>query len=446
MDNVTDTDLLERYYRNSDTRALEAFLARHIDYMHGQARYLVGHADKDDIVQASIIRLMDASPNGNRVTNPLGWWRSMLASSAIDHIRSVERRKRRENTFIQDLNDLPHDIEAEAIRAQLLEQVRLKIDQLNQDTCDPLVMRYFTGLTYKEIAATLGLNISTVSTRIARGLDALRQDFSQSTLVGSSLYLHSGDHTMNESTEHSTQSQQPGHKFISDWKDRWFVYISVSEGSCGIGKRFINVRPKNGVTQVGSTMYMTEDPCASGYPENQPLVVSFHSTIDLIDVPTLDWTSYELVVKPNNKVREKGYHGAHVSVKKHCDALEILDGTKEHKLSIPRNKLVLPTAFFELIVCSQEHTKDREFSFRLFGFDLIDGEREWSTSSLSGRFVGRKGSSDGMHPTYEYRHSNRLVSVWTDEQGRFLGFNDDRESLLVFETEDQSRSFLQSRI
>ncbi len=445
MDNVTDTDLLEGYYRNGDTRALEAFLARHIDYMHGQARYLVGHADKDDIVQASIIRLMDASPNGCRVNNPLGWWRSMLASSAIDHRRSVERRKRRENTFIQDLNDLPHDIETETIRSQLLEQVRFRIEQLDQNTCDPLVMRYFTGLTYKEIAATLGLNISTVSTRIARGLNALRNSFSQPVLATSNHHIPTGDLAMYELNEHSAQSQQNEQKLVSDWKDRWFVYFSAMEGSCGIGRRFVNVRPKNGVTQVGSTMYMTGDPCASGYPENEPLVVSMQSTIDLVDVPTLNWMSYESVVKPNDKVRERGYHGSHISVKKHCDALEILDNTKEHKLSIPRNKLVLPSIFSELFVCSQEHTKDREFSFLLFGFNLIDGEREWATSSLSGRFVGRKGSPDGMHPTYEYSHPNRLVSVWTDEQGRFLGFNDDRESLLVFESEDRSRSFLQSR-
>lgn len=129
------------------------------------------------------------------------------------------------------------------------------------------------------------------------------------------------------------------------------------------------------------------------------------------------------------------------------DEISILDDSKQINLKISRRELVLLWMFSELFICSQEHVKDKEFCFQLFGFNLIDGKRKWSTSTFSGSFVGRKGAPDGMHPTYEFRYPNRLVSVWTDEEGKFLGSIDDREreSTFVFDSEDRARSFLQAR-
>lgn len=447
MDQVSDKALLERYYLKGDRRALEAFVVRNIGYMHGRARYLVRNQDVNDVVNASIIRLMDAKPKDGRVNNPLGWWRSILASSAIDHRRSIWRRERRERLLIQSIDDLSYDMEAEVVRAQLLDRIRFSISQLDRKTGDPLVMRYFAGLTYKEIAATMNLNVSTVSTRIARGLDALRESFSQPADAGSDWNQPSGDLTMNELSELSPQTQEPNHNYFNDWNDRWFVYLCASEETCGIGRRFVNHQARNGVTQLGMTSSITQSPCASGYPEKESLVLSMQATIDLIPGPTLDWSSYKFIVEPNENVRANGFQGSSISAKKQNDELSILDDSKQINLKIPGRELVLPQMFSELFICSQEHVKDKEFCFQLFGFDLIDGERKWSTSTFSGSFVGRKGAPDGMHPTYEYRYPNRLVSVWTDEEGKFLGSIDDREreSVFIFDTEDQSRSYLRAR-
>lgn len=316
MDQVSDKALLERYYSKGDRRALEAFVVRNIDYMHGRARYLVRNQDVNDVVNASIIRLKDAKPKDGRVNNPLGWWRSMLASSAIDHRRSMWRSERRERMLIQGIDDLSYDMEAEAVRAQLLDRIRFSISQLDRKTGDPLVMRYFAGLTYKEIAATMNLNVSTVSTRIARGLEVLRESFLQPVDAGSDWYQRPGDLTMNESSEHTPRSEEPNRNYVNDWNDRWFVYLCASEETCGIGRRFVNVQPSNGVTQLGETVSVTQSPCASGHPEKEPLVLSMQATIDLIPGPTLDWSSYQLIVEPNENIRANGFQGTNVSAKK----------------------------------------------------------------------------------------------------------------------------------
>ena len=148
----SDEELLARFYRNAEIPALETFIQRHMSYMTKQARYFVRREDTEDIVQSSVIRLMDAKPRNGIVKNAIGWWHSMLASSAIDHLRSIERRRKRERVFFDSIERESNDVESDAIQTQLLTQIRSQTAQLDSKLSDPLVMRYFMGMTYQEIA------------------------------------------------------------------------------------------------------------------------------------------------------------------------------------------------------------------------------------------------------------------------------------------------------
>ena len=69
VNEVTDHDLLARFYQNDDDSALGVFVERHRDWALTQARrYFFEEAE--DIVQLSILRLMDSQPVDGVVTHP----------------------------------------------------------------------------------------------------------------------------------------------------------------------------------------------------------------------------------------------------------------------------------------------------------------------------------------------------------------------------------------
>lgn len=439
MKHLSDEELLSRYYGNADEDSLETFIARHMNYMKEQARFLVRNEDVEDILQASMIRLMDAKPIDGAIRNGVGWWHSMLATSAIDHLRSTERRRKRENLLVQDLTDRSRDVEDDAIKTELLQHIRNAVAKLNRSQSDPLILRYFMGLSYKEIAATMDLNVSTVSTRIARGLDALRGSLSSYRTTNSKFHSTAGESHM------PVPNEQIKHDFIDSWNNRWFAYLHKHEGVCGVGHWFAEQKADTGATQVGVKLCVTGDPCESGYPENADFSISSKATIDLSDMDVLNWNEYEFQLNPTAEVRSRGVTESHVTIQRQQDALVIQDGAEQHLLSVRTGESVLPEIFAPLFVCAQEKAPKNEFAFRLVGFDLIDRKRVWSTSDFSGSFVGQKGSPTGLYPTYEYRYPNRLVTVWTDELQRLAGINDERESMLVFQSEQLARDYLKSR-
>ena len=438
----SDEELLARFYRNAEIPALETFIQRHMSYMTKQARYFVRREDTEDIVQSSVIRLMDAKPRNGIVKNAIGWWHSMLASSAIDHLRAIERRQKRERVFFDSLERVSNDVESDAIQTQLLTQIRSQTAQLDSKLSDPLVMRYFMGMSYQEIAATMGLNVSTVSTRIARGLHALRESFLSDAKAEAATNLTLGEDQMSLS---STKRQESNPDFVRNWDDRWFVYLYHDENLCGIGHWSARESAESNVTRFEEKSWVSEEPCKSGYPENEEFALLFQTSIDFVDVKTLDWNAYRFNLIPNANYRKKGVETLSISAQKQKDAISLQDAHEPHVLSVKENVLVLPQALSPLFICTQDHSKEKELTLDIFGFDLIDSKRVWTTSTYNWSYVGEKGSPTGLHPTFEFRYPNRVFSVWTDEVGRYSGSSDDRESVLAFESESSAREFLQSR-
>ena len=177
----------------------------------------------------------------------------------------------------------------------------------------------------------------------------------------------------------------------------------------------------------------------------EKLSISMRETIELSDVNTLEWISYEFQLKPSVGYRKQGVEDSYITIQKRDDALIVKDDGEQHLLKTPDGELVLPQAFAPLFVCAQERVRRKTFPFQLVGFDLIDRKRVWSYSEFSATYVGQKGAPTGLYPTYEFRYPNRLVTIWTDELKRFAGFNGDRETELVFQSEQLARDYFQSR-
>ena len=180
-----DRSLLKRFYVHGDGVALQTFVARHRSWALTVAkRYFP--ADADDIVQVSILRMMDCEPQDGTVANPLGWWHTILAATAMDHIRADVRQRRREQASAEHARNADVDVpnvEEQVAAAELLDAIYAEIDRLEDGFRAPLVKRYFQGMSYREIGAALHCSTGTVSSALSRGIARVRKRLASKGLL-----------------------------------------------------------------------------------------------------------------------------------------------------------------------------------------------------------------------------------------------------------------------
>ena len=136
-------------------------------YLHGRFPSLV---DQDDIVQDTYSRLLRAREAGE-IRQPKAFLFTTARNAALDFFRrkrpiSLEDVTRFDESCV--LEERP-DAAEQVSRAQEFEFLADAMCAL-PDRCRQVIMlRYFDGLAYKEIAARLGVSLETVKTQMARG-------------------------------------------------------------------------------------------------------------------------------------------------------------------------------------------------------------------------------------------------------------------------------------
>ena len=171
-----DTDLDERRQpelvraaRAGDQEAFRALMQRHqARLLRLVGRFVGSREDAEDVVQEAFIAAY-RQMGRFRGDASFGTW---LGRIAIYKALKVARRERRatplEGNPARQSADEPDRAAAIAVReavARLPEKLRL-----------PVVLRFWQGLSGKEIAEMLGWKQSTVWTRLYRGLERLKRE------------------------------------------------------------------------------------------------------------------------------------------------------------------------------------------------------------------------------------------------------------------------------
>jgi RNA polymerase sigma-70 factor (ECF subfamily) len=129
----------------------------------------------DEVVQEVFVRLWTRA---DRFDGARGSLRSYLLAQthgrSLDLLRSeIARRKREERDALQAREPRP-DVEGEAIANTVAEEVRRALASLPPDEREPVELAYLGGLSYREVAAQLGIPEGTAKSRIRSGLSRLR--------------------------------------------------------------------------------------------------------------------------------------------------------------------------------------------------------------------------------------------------------------------------------
>ena len=156
-------------------RSFEEVVLPHIDAAFNYARWLTkNEADAEDVVQDAYMRALRFF-SSLRGEDARAWLLTIVRNTWY---RRFPRRAGGPMMTVADGEadnrpDASLDPEAQLIQQQTVEQVRRALETLPTDFREVLVLRELEGLSYKEIAAIIGIPLGTVMSRLARARERL---------------------------------------------------------------------------------------------------------------------------------------------------------------------------------------------------------------------------------------------------------------------------------
>ena len=144
-------DAWDRLYRNSR------------DDLYRSACLLVGPHDAEEVVQEAFERAMRERDFFARIENPGGWLRVAAARCALTRLRRQKRWQRLE-VFLRPSAPPARDLDLDAALSRLPATQRTAV-----------VLRYYHGLNYDEIAAAIDLAPASVGPILSRARATLRE-------------------------------------------------------------------------------------------------------------------------------------------------------------------------------------------------------------------------------------------------------------------------------
>ena len=187
---LSDHELLNTYISGNED-SINVLLNRHrkriLDYIY----MMVKNRDvADDIFQETLIKVVRFVQEGRYTENGkfLSWLLRIAHNQVIDYFR---QKKQRNNVSEGDagydiLNNQKfsdHTVEEKLITNQIETDVRKLIDFLPPEQKEVVLMRYYMGLSFKEIAEQTDVSINTALGRMRYALINLRKLIDEKQLI-----------------------------------------------------------------------------------------------------------------------------------------------------------------------------------------------------------------------------------------------------------------------
>jgi len=175
-----DEALLIKRAQKSDASALEALLILYEKRVYNIAyRYMGNEADAYDMSQEALIKLYRSIKSFKAQSAFSSWVYRLTVNTCLDGLR--KRRKAPvsldfalENgiTFEAGEEDSP---ELCTLSIENESDIQEAIGTLSDDHKEVVILRDINGLTYEEIAFSLGISVGTVKSRLSRGRQRLKE-------------------------------------------------------------------------------------------------------------------------------------------------------------------------------------------------------------------------------------------------------------------------------
>lgn len=179
---VTD-DVLVQSYANGNNEAFDILLARHQSRLLNYINQLTGNRQQaEDIFQETFVKAIMTIRQGNYTeTGKFGAWLTRIARNlVIDQFRQDKAEPTLstddDNIDILNRKELSElTVEDGMVDLQIQDDVRRLVQELPDQQREVLVMRFYQGLSFKEIAEQTGVCINTALGRMRYAILNLRR-------------------------------------------------------------------------------------------------------------------------------------------------------------------------------------------------------------------------------------------------------------------------------
>lgn len=179
---ISDYELIQRFIKGEQS-CFEQLIHRHKNKVFAYiSLYIRDQALAEDLFQDTFMKVIQSVKTGKYYDNGkfLSWVMRIAHNLIIDHFRRVKQM----NTISND--DYESDIfnsrkladatvEDDMIRRQIQKDVRKMISLLPEDQREVVILRHYSGLSFKEIAEITDVSINTALGRMRYALINMRK-------------------------------------------------------------------------------------------------------------------------------------------------------------------------------------------------------------------------------------------------------------------------------
>ena len=190
MQVLIDQKLLNQYL-SGDQSAISSLIERHKRRVR-EYIYMMVKDDNvaDDIFQETFIKAIRVIDEGRYIDNGkfLSWILRIAHNQVIDYFRTCKQNKQVNESdtgynILGSLRFAEKTIEDELVSSQIEQDIRNLVDLLPKEQREVVMMRYYSGLSFKEIAEQTDVSINTALGRMRYALINLRRMIKEKNLV-----------------------------------------------------------------------------------------------------------------------------------------------------------------------------------------------------------------------------------------------------------------------
>jgi RNA polymerase sigma-70 factor (ECF subfamily) len=178
---TTDTQRIARGLRQRDIALLHDLVEQYQFRLVRYLIYLLGRRDfVDDLVQETWLRVLERGRSYDGRSRFEPWLFAIARNLAIDHLRkrsifsldsSDDPEQDREHPSLASSDPSPFELAARTEEAHRIAHTLTSLEPIYREA---LVLRFQEELSLQEMSAVMGVPLTTVSSRIYRGLATLR--------------------------------------------------------------------------------------------------------------------------------------------------------------------------------------------------------------------------------------------------------------------------------
>ena len=186
----SDQVLLNEYF-SGNPEAISILIERHRKRIADYIYMMVKNRDvADDIFQETLIKVIKFLDEGRYTESGkfLSWVLRIAHNQVIDHFRQAKQLNQVTESdagydILNNKRFSDHTVEDKMISAQIQSDVRNLVDFLPDEQREVVLMRYFNGLSFKEIAEQTDVSINTALGRMRYALINLRKLINEKQLI-----------------------------------------------------------------------------------------------------------------------------------------------------------------------------------------------------------------------------------------------------------------------